>query len=158
MAESRPTAGIRSPASSMPRASACGASGPSPSASPTGSAAPTAEVPLVDRLDGRPARAAPGGRRCSPARAAARSAGTGEYREVVEPERLVLTVTDQPDEDEVELLIVVLSDLGDGRTEMRFQQRGGMTPEQYERAGSGWSALLRPGRRAAGRELTHRRR
>ena len=48
----------------------------------------------------------------------------GEYHEVVEPERLVFTVTDQPG-DARELIIVVLTDLGDGRTEMRFQQRGG---------------------------------
>ena len=40
----------------------------------------------------------------------------GEYREVAEPERLVFTVTDQPDEDAYALVIVVLTDLGDGRT------------------------------------------
>jgi uncharacterized protein YndB with AHSA1/START domain len=65
----------------------------------------------------------------------------GEYREVVEPERLVFTVSDQPGE-EYELVTVVLTDLGDGRTEMLFQQRGRMTPEQYERAGKGWSAFF----------------
>jgi uncharacterized protein YndB with AHSA1/START domain len=42
----------------------------------------------------------------------------GEYREVVPPERLVFTVSDQPGEDAYELVIVVLTDLGDGRTEM----------------------------------------
>jgi uncharacterized protein YndB with AHSA1/START domain len=66
---------------------------------------------------------------------------TGEYREVVEPERLVFTVSDRPD-DAYELVIVVLNDLGDGRTEMVFQQRGGMSPEQYERAGQGWSGFF----------------
>jgi uncharacterized protein YndB with AHSA1/START domain len=66
----------------------------------------------------------------------------GEYREVVEPERLVLTITDQPGGDERELLTVVLTDLGDGRTEMRFQQRGGMSAEEYQRAGSGWSTFF----------------
>jgi uncharacterized protein YndB with AHSA1/START domain len=65
----------------------------------------------------------------------------GEFREVVEPERLVLTVTDQPG-DERELLIVELVDLGDGRTEMRFQQRGGMSAKQYEDAGQGWSKFF----------------
>ena len=39
----------------------------------------------------------------------------GEYHEVVEPERLVFTVSDQPGE-EYELVTVVLNDLGDGRT------------------------------------------
>jgi uncharacterized protein YndB with AHSA1/START domain len=67
----------------------------------------------------------------------------GEYREVVEPERLVLTITDEPDGDAEELVIVVLTDLGDGRTEMRFQQRGGgLSPEGYERAGQGWSKFF----------------
>ena len=47
----------------------------------------------------------------------------GEYREVVEPERLVFTVTDQPEE-RYALVTVVLSDLGDGRTEMQFSQTG----------------------------------
>jgi hypothetical protein len=37
---------------------------------------------------------------------------------------------------------VVLTDLGDGRTEMLFEQRGGMSPEQYGRAGSGWSTFF----------------
>ncbi|MGH2994105.1 MAG: SRPBCC family protein [Solirubrobacterales bacterium] len=66
----------------------------------------------------------------------------GEYREVVEPERLVLTLSDQPGEDAYELVTVVLADLGDGRTEMRFQQRGRMSAEQYERAGQGWSSFF----------------
>jgi uncharacterized protein YndB with AHSA1/START domain len=67
----------------------------------------------------------------------------GEYREVVEPERLVFTVTDRPDDDAREVVIVDLVDLGDGRTEMRFQQRGGgLAPEEYERAGSGWGVFF----------------
>jgi uncharacterized protein YndB with AHSA1/START domain len=66
----------------------------------------------------------------------------GEYREVVEPERLVFTVSDQPGEDADELIIVVLTDLGDGRTEMLFEQRGRMSAEQYERAGEGWSSFF----------------
>ncbi len=67
---------------------------------------------------------------------------TGEYREVVEPERLVFTVSDRPGEDAYELIIVVLTDLGDGRTQMLFQQRGHMSAEQYERAGEGWSSFF----------------
>src|SRR2546430_14237966 len=66
----------------------------------------------------------------------------GEYREVVEPERLVLTFSDQSDEDRYELVSVELSDLGDGRTEMLFEQRGRMTPEQYEHAGQGWATFF----------------
>jgi uncharacterized protein YndB with AHSA1/START domain len=67
----------------------------------------------------------------------------GDYREVVAPERLVFTVTDQPDGDAYELVTVVLVDLGDGRTEMQFEQRGGgLTPEEYERAGQGWGAFF----------------
>jgi uncharacterized protein YndB with AHSA1/START domain len=61
----------------------------------------------------------------------------GEYREVVEPERLVFTISDQPG-DASELVTVVLTDLGDGRTEMLFQQRGQLPPETYEAAQQGW--------------------
>jgi uncharacterized protein YndB with AHSA1/START domain len=67
----------------------------------------------------------------------------GEYREVVEPERLVFTVSDQPGESAYELVIVVLTDLGGGRTEMHFQQRGGgLSAEEYERAAHGWSSFF----------------
>ena len=66
----------------------------------------------------------------------------GEYREVVEPERLVFTVSDQPGDEGYELVIVDLTDLGDGRTEMRFKQRGRMSPEAYGRAGQGWSGFF----------------
>jgi uncharacterized protein YndB with AHSA1/START domain len=66
----------------------------------------------------------------------------GEYREVVEPERLVLTFSDQPGEDAYELITVILTDLGDGRTEMLFQQRGRMSAEQYEHAEKGWSSFF----------------
>jgi uncharacterized protein YndB with AHSA1/START domain len=73
---------------------------------------------------------------------------TGEYLDVVEPERLELTICDRPQdavypqEDVYELVTVVLTDLGDGRTEMLFRQRGLMTPEEYERAGAGWSSFF----------------
>jgi uncharacterized protein YndB with AHSA1/START domain len=66
----------------------------------------------------------------------------GEYLVVDEPERLVFTVTDRPEEEAYELVTVVLVDLGDGTTGMRFTQRGYMTPEQYERAGQGWSGFF----------------
>ena len=66
----------------------------------------------------------------------------GEYREVVEPERLVFTVSDQPGEDAYELVIVELTDLGDGRTEMLFRQRGHMTAEQYRRTAEGWTGFF----------------
>jgi uncharacterized protein YndB with AHSA1/START domain len=61
---------------------------------------------------------------------------------VVEPERLVFTLSDQPG-DAYELITVVLTDLGEGRTEMLFQQRGGgLSAEEYERAGQGWSTFF----------------
>ncbi len=66
----------------------------------------------------------------------------GEYREVVEPTRLVFTVSDQPGEDLYELVTVVLTDLGDGRTEMLFRQRGHLSAKQYERSGEGWSSFF----------------
>jgi len=65
----------------------------------------------------------------------------GEYREVVAPERLVFTLSDRPDE-VYALVTVVLADLGDGRTEMRFSQRGGPPPDQWRRAKEGWSSFF----------------
>ena len=66
----------------------------------------------------------------------------GAYREVVEPERLVFTISDRPGDDAYELVSVLLTDLGGGRTEMLFEQRGDMSAEQYERAGQGWSGFF----------------
>jgi uncharacterized protein YndB with AHSA1/START domain len=66
----------------------------------------------------------------------------GAYREVVEPERLVFTVCDRPGEEPTELVTVVLTDLGDGRTEMRFEQRGRMSAEHYRRAEEGWGPFF----------------
>jgi uncharacterized protein YndB with AHSA1/START domain len=66
----------------------------------------------------------------------------GVYREVVEPERLVLTFSDQPD-GEPEVVTVILTDLGDKRTEMLFHQGGGALPaEEYPRAKQGWSVFF----------------
>jgi hypothetical protein len=39
-------------------------------------------------------------------------------------------------------VIVVLTDLGEGRTEMLLEQRGHMAAKQYERAGEGWSSFF----------------
>ena len=66
----------------------------------------------------------------------------GEFREVVEPERLVFTITDQPADDVYELVSVALTDLGDGRTEMRLEQRGQLSAEQYGRAEQGWGVFF----------------
>jgi uncharacterized protein YndB with AHSA1/START domain len=66
----------------------------------------------------------------------------GEYREVVEPERLVFTISDQPGDVVYELITVVLNDLGDGRTEMHFQQRGSLPAEVYKGAEEGWSTFF----------------
>lgn len=66
----------------------------------------------------------------------------GEYLEVTPPERLVFTLSDQPGDDAFELVTVVLTDLGQGRTEMLFEQRGSMSAEQYERATSGWAGFF----------------
>jgi uncharacterized protein YndB with AHSA1/START domain len=65
----------------------------------------------------------------------------GEYVEVVPPERLVLTFSDGPDE-VYELVTVVLNDLGSERTEMLFEQRGHMRPEEYDRTKEGWAGFF----------------
>jgi uncharacterized protein YndB with AHSA1/START domain len=66
----------------------------------------------------------------------------GDYLEVDEPERLVFTISDQPERDLWELVVVVLTDLGDGRTEMHFEQRGRRGPEEYEAAKRGWGGFF----------------
>jgi uncharacterized protein YndB with AHSA1/START domain len=66
----------------------------------------------------------------------------GRYQEVVPPERLVLTMTDDPGGDRYALITVVLTDLGDGRTEMHFEQRDDKTPEQQKAAGAGWGKFF----------------
>jgi uncharacterized protein YndB with AHSA1/START domain len=66
----------------------------------------------------------------------------GVYREVDEPERLVFTITDEPGEGPQDVVTVVLTDLGDGRTEMHMEQRGTMRPEEYERAKEGWGTFF----------------
>ena len=58
------------------------------------------------------------------------------------PERLVFTVTDEPGDDGYELVTVVLGDLGDGRTEMRFEQRGHKRPDEYDYTERGWGVFF----------------
>ena len=62
-------------------------------------------------------------------------------RDVVEPKLLILTLCDHPDND-YELMTVVLTEPEKGWTEMLIRQRGGMSPEEYERARSGLSTFL----------------
>jgi uncharacterized protein YndB with AHSA1/START domain len=101
---------------------------------------PESEVPLdTVAMDVRPGGAWRATMYASPGRREIR--WWGEYREVEEPERLVFTICDR-EGDASELVTVVLRDLGGGRTEMRFEQRGGMRPEQYERAKAGWGGFF----------------
>jgi uncharacterized protein YndB with AHSA1/START domain len=67
---------------------------------------------------------------------------TGEYREVSAPERLVFTISDKPGDEARELVVVVLTDLGDGRTEMVVEQHGQLPPEVYDAARSGWGVFF----------------
>jgi uncharacterized protein YndB with AHSA1/START domain len=77
---------------------------------------------------------------CGPGRRVIRWAG--EYREVTAPERLIFTITNQPGGDLHELVTVQLTDLGGGRTEMHFEQRGYMRPDEYDYARSGWDTFF----------------
>jgi uncharacterized protein YndB with AHSA1/START domain len=60
--------------------------------------------------------------------------------EVVKPRRLVFTIAGLLDQRVADVVTVVLVDLGGGRTEMRFEQHGQRTQEQYETARAQWSA------------------
>lgn len=78
----------------------------------------------------------------------------GEYLEIIEPERLAFTLCGLLGEDYVDQVTVSLADLGDGRTEMLFRQRGQRAAEQYELARQRWSAEFdRIAQRIVGPEL-----
>jgi uncharacterized protein YndB with AHSA1/START domain len=66
----------------------------------------------------------------------------GEYVEVEPPTRVVFTLSDQPDDAPHELIVVVLTDLGDGRTEMVLEQHGHLPPDVYAAARNGWGVFL----------------
>ena len=98
-----------------------------------------AHVPLSSvSMDVRPG----GGWRLAMHHAGVESRWEGVYREVVAPERLVMTFSDQPGEEAHELVTVEFIDLGDGRTEMRFEQRGTLSRDLYEQSVEGWSLFL----------------
>jgi uncharacterized protein YndB with AHSA1/START domain len=69
---------------------------------------------------------------------------SGIYIEVVEPEKLVLDLTDGTGaESEYERYTVTLAEVGDGKTEMTLSQTGGhLTDEEYEHAKEGTSAFM----------------
>jgi uncharacterized protein YndB with AHSA1/START domain len=67
----------------------------------------------------------------------------GTYREVVEPERLVLTFEDvsDPDNEDVELLTVTFAEFA-GETEVVASQTGHMPSEEYGLLEQGYSAFF----------------
>jgi uncharacterized protein YndB with AHSA1/START domain len=99
------------------------------------------EVPLSSvSMDVRPGGAWRARMFCGPERREIR--WKGEYREVAAPERLIFTISDQPGDDRYEVVTVVLTDLGDGRTEMHFEQRGHLRPDEYDDAKQGWGSFF----------------
>jgi uncharacterized protein YndB with AHSA1/START domain len=67
----------------------------------------------------------------------------GEYRELVEPGRIVFTLSDQPlPEAGHALVIVELAEVAESRTEMRFEQHGSLSPAQTSAARYGWSRFF----------------
>ena len=99
------------------------------------------EVPLSTvSMDVRPGGELRATMLCGPERRVIR--WTGEYREVDAPERLVFTISDQHGDDRYELVTVQLVDLGDGRTEMRFEQRGHRRPDEYDYTKQGWDVFF----------------
>jgi uncharacterized protein YndB with AHSA1/START domain len=99
------------------------------------------EIPLSTvSMDVRPGGAWRATMFCGPDRHEIR--WMGEYHEVAPPERLVLTFSNRPGDDRHELVTVVLTDLGDGRTEMHFEQRGYLHPDEYDHTKEGWGAFF----------------
>jgi uncharacterized protein YndB with AHSA1/START domain len=67
---------------------------------------------------------------------------TGEYLEVEPPRRLRVTMSDRPESDDRALITVELTELGEGRTEMRMEQRDGMSEAQHRAARNGWGGFF----------------
>jgi uncharacterized protein YndB with AHSA1/START domain len=67
---------------------------------------------------------------------------SGEYWEVQAPARLVFTISDRPGGASPELVVVVLTELADGRTEMLLEQYGTMPIEAYDATRNGWGGFL----------------
>ena len=64
----------------------------------------------------------------------------GEYREVVEPDWLVFTLSTQPPPSARHAVVsVAFRELGEDRTEIRFLQRDSLSPAQASAARYGWS-------------------
>lgn len=63
----------------------------------------------------------------------------GKYVEIKEPERLAFTIRALPGAERPDLVTIVLTELGDGSTQMLFQQQGWRTATQYERTRANWS-------------------
>jgi uncharacterized protein YndB with AHSA1/START domain len=102
---------------------------------------PDADVPLETlTMDVRPGGAWRATMHAGPERREIR--WHGEYLEVDPPARLVLTMSDQPDDAPEELVVVVLTDLGDGRTEVVLEQHGTLPPSVYDAARNGWGVFL----------------
>jgi uncharacterized protein YndB with AHSA1/START domain len=100
---------------------------------------PEAEVPLETVvMDVRPG----GGWRATMLTGGREIRWTGEYRDVEPPERLVLTMSDRPGGARPELVVVVLTELADGRTEMVVEQHGHMPPAAYEASRNGWGSFF----------------
>ena len=66
----------------------------------------------------------------------------GAYLEVNEPERLVLTFSDEPGKEPHEIVTVVFTDIGNGRTEVRLEQRGTHPQALYDQSLKGWSSFI----------------
>ena len=63
----------------------------------------------------------------------------GEYLDLIEPERLAFTICGLANAPTPDVVTVILTDLGHGRTEMLFRQHGQRSAEQYEHARNAWS-------------------
>jgi hypothetical protein len=71
-----------------------------------------------------------------------RSSGRGSIARWSSPTGSCSRFPTSTGEDAYELIIVVLTDLGDGRTEMFFEQRGHLPAEVYEHAKNRWSSFF----------------
>jgi uncharacterized protein YndB with AHSA1/START domain len=68
---------------------------------------------------------------------------SGTYRVVDKPNKLAFTVTDPAEDQETaDVIALIFNDLGDGRTELAFNQAGEMTEEGLAELTAGWGQFF----------------
>lgn len=70
---------------------------------------------------------------------------SGTFTELDKPNKIMMTFEnpENPDDPNVETVIVTFTDIGDHKTEMNFTQKGSLPPEEYDKGlRAGWTGFF----------------